>query len=139
MVRSTGRRLVGGSGGTTILGLLVAVEATGATEEDGHLVVEDVLTGLGVLGGDAGADNGGVALVDDVEEFGARHETTARGNGELADFEVLLAVEEHHGIKVGDDGVVAEGGLGGEGRDDTVGWENLEVLSALAVWQVRLG
>ena len=131
MVGSTRRRLVGGSGGTTVLGLLVAVKATGATEEDDHLVVEDVLAGLGVLGGDAGADNGRVALVDDVEELGAGDETSGRGDGELADLEVLLAVEEHHGVEVGDEGVVAEGGLGGEGGDDTVGWEDLEVLGTL--------
>jgi hypothetical protein len=39
-------------------------------------------------------------------------------------------MQEHHGVEVRHDAVVAEGGLGGEGGNDTKGGQNLEVIGA---------
>ena len=123
--------LVGGGGGATVGGLLLAAEAAAAAEEDGHLVVEELLAGLGVVGGDALLDDGGVALVDGLEELALGDETARGGDGVLADLEVLLTVEKHHGGEVGDNIVEGEGHLGVEGRDDTEGGDDLEILVAL--------
>lgn len=131
VVGATAGGLVGGGGGTAVSGLLLAVEAAGAADEDGHLVVEDLLVGLGVDGGDARLDDGGVALVDNLDEARAREEAARGGHGRLLDLEVLLAVQQHHGVEVGHDGVVAKGRLGGEGGDDTKGRQHLEVVGAL--------
>lgn len=124
---------VGSSGGAAVGGLLLAVKAAGAAEEDGHLVVKDLLARLGNGGGDARLDDRGLALVDDLEEAALGDEVGARGDGELADLEVLLAVEKGHGVEVGDNLVVGEANVGGHGGDDAVGGEELEVLGTLAV------
>lgn len=131
VVGSASRGLVGSRGSAAVTTLLLAVEATGAAEEDGHLVVENVLTGLGVLGGDTSADNGGVALVNNLEQLAARDQSAASRDGVLADLEVLLAVEKHHGVEVGHDSVVAERHLRREGRDNAEGGKKLEVLGTL--------
>lgn len=122
---------VSGGGGTAVAGLGVAAEAAGPAEEDGHLVVEDVLSGGLVNGGGCRLDDGSGAFVDDFDELGVRHEGGGGGDGVLADLKVLLAVEEHHGVEVGDDGGDVVRGLGGEGGDDAECWEGLEVLRAL--------
>ena len=72
-------------------------------------------------------------LVDDLEELAAGNEVGGGGDGVLADLEVLLAVEEHHGGKVWDEGVVVKGHFGVEGGDDAVGREGLEVFCSFAV------
>lgn len=129
-VRRTSGGLVGGGGGATVGGLLLAAEAAAAAEEDGHLVVEELLAGLGVVGGDALLGDGGGALVDDLEELALGDETTGGGDGVLANLKVLLTVEEHHWGEVGDDVVEGEGHLGVEGRNNAEGGDDLEVLVA---------
>ena len=124
-------RSVSGGCGTAVLAALGAVETAAAAKEDGHLVVEDLLARVGQYGRHAVFDNGGAALVYDLEEAGAGRQAAGGGEGPLADLEVLLAVEEHHGGEVGYNGVVVKGHLGVEGGDDAEGGENLEVLAAL--------
>jgi len=46
----------------------------------------------------------------------------------LPDFEVLFAVQEHHGGEVGHDVGHGEGRNGVEGRDYAKGWEDLELV-----------
>lgn len=123
-------RLVGSRSSTTILSSLLAAKTTASTEEDSHLVVKHILAGGGINSGDGVLCDGGVALVDDLKKAAARDELGVCGDGELADLEVLLAVEEHHGGEVGDDGVVVEGHLGVEGGDDAKGGDDLEVVGA---------
>lgn len=48
------------------------------------------------------------------------------------DFEVLFAVEEHHGAEVWDDVGDVVGGFGGEEGDDAECWEGLKVFVTLA-------
>ena len=113
-----------------VLALSGTSETTAAAEDDSHLVVEDILATLRASrGGDL--DHGCAALVDDLEEPGPREQLGGRGEGPLADLQELLAVEEHHGGEVGDDGIVVEGHLGVEGRDDAECRQDLEVLGAL--------
>jgi hypothetical protein len=64
------RCLVDAGRGTTVGALAGTAEAAGTTDEDGALVVEEVLAGLLVLGGRAGDDEAGVALVDNLDEAG---------------------------------------------------------------------
>lgn len=130
-----GGRFVGGRGGggarlRVVARRLGPAEAPAASEEEGHLVVEDVGAAAGVLGGDAVGDDGGGALVDDVEELGVVDDAGGGGDGELADFEVLFAVEEHDGVEVGDELREVRGEVGGEGGDHAVGREDLEVGGA---------
>lgn len=140
LVDVVGRALgghVGGGGGAAVGGLLLAVKAAGAAEEDGHFVVKDLLARLGNGGGDGRLDDGGLALVDGLEQAALGHEVGARGHGELADLEVLLAVEQRHGVEVGDNLVVGEADVGRHGGNDTVGGEKLEVLGTLATLQCQ--
>lgn len=132
-IRGAVGHLVDGGGCAAVSTALLAAEAATAPEEDGHLVVEELLARLGVDGGDAVLDNGGGALVDDLEQLGLGDEAAAGRDGVLLDLEVLLAVQQHHGVEVGDDVIEAVGGLGVKGRDDAEGRENLEVLVALTV------
>lgn len=122
---------VGGRGSAAVGRLLLAVKAASTAKEDGHLVVEDLLASLGNGGGDARLDDGGLALVDGLEEAALGHQVGARGDRELADLEVLLAVEQRHGVEVGDNLVEGEADVGRHGGNDTVGGEKLEVLSTL--------
>ena len=128
-----GRRLVGGDGvgGAGGCGLGRATEAAGAADEHGGLVVEELLAVGGVLGGEAHDDDGGVALVDHVDELGVRNGLGRGGDGVFADLEVLLTVEEHHGGEVGDQVVEVPGGSGVEPGDNTEGRDGLEVLVVL--------
>lgn len=63
---SRGRR-VSRRGSTPILPSLGTSEAARATEEDGHLVVEDLLARLGHSRRDAVLEDGRAALVDHLE------------------------------------------------------------------------
>jgi hypothetical protein len=116
-----------------ILRLLLAPEPAAPAQEHYHLVVEDLLAGVGEHSGDPVAHDGGVALVDDLEEPALGDELRVGGDGVLLDLEVLLAVQEHHGAEVGDDGVEGVGELGVEGGDYAEGGNCLEVFGALAV------
>lgn len=75
-----------------------------------------------------------VALVDDLDELGARQETAGCWDRVFQDFEILLAVEQHHGVEVGDERVVAKGRLSFKGWDDTEAGEDLEVFGSLTVF-----
>lgn len=127
------RRLVGRNGGlgAASSGLGRSAKAATATDEDGRLVVEEILAGLRVLGGIAGDDEGGVALVHDVDELGVGQSLGCGGNGELADLHVLLAMQQHHRGEVGDNLVHVPGVGGVEPRDHTVCGQSLEVLVVL--------
>lgn len=125
--------LVGGSGSAAILASLGTAKATASAEEDGHLVVKEILTGIGIDRGDAVLGNGSGALVDNLQEAASRDEARACGDGELSNLEVLLAVEKHHGRKVGHNGVVIKRHLSVEGRNDAKGGNDLEVVGTLTV------
>lgn len=105
-----------GAGGS---GLGRATEATAATDEDGGLVVEEVLACGGVLGCVTGNDESSGALVDNVDELGVGLGAGIGGDGELADLHVLLTVEKHHGGEVLDDVAHVPGGGGVEPRNNT--------------------
>jgi hypothetical protein len=64
------RGLVDAGCGTTVGALAGATETAGATDEDGALVIEEVLAGLLILGGRAGYDEASVALVDNLDKAG---------------------------------------------------------------------
>lgn len=66
-VRVALRRLVGGGGGAAVCAFLRAAETAGATDEEGHFVVEEVAAGFGVGGGGAVDLDGGGAFVDDLD------------------------------------------------------------------------
>lgn len=129
----TGGRLVGGSGSAAILASAGTAKATATTEEDGRLVVEDLLASLSVDSGDATLGDGGLALVDNLEETPPRDEVRARGDRELSDLEILLTVKKHHGREVGHDGAEIKRHLGVEGRNHTECGNDLEVIGTLAV------
>lgn len=117
--------------GAAVAALLLAAEVARSSDEDGGLVVEDDLASLCVLGLGAVDDEAGGALVDDFDEFRNCDELGFCGDGEFADLEELLAVEEHAGVEVGDDFVEGEGRFCVEGWDHTKGGDDLEVLVAL--------
>lgn len=81
--------------------------------------------------------DGGVALVHDLQQLGLGDDLAGSGDRELANLEVLLAVEKHHGAEVWNEGIVREGGFDIKLGDDTVGGKDLKVLSALATLSVR--
>lgn len=122
-----------GGSSAAILTLLGPVEATAAADKGRHFAVEDVLASLLVDGGEGGLDDGGVALVNNFDELAAGFEGAARRERELADLEVLLAVEEHHGREVGDYVAKVKRHFGGEDGDDAKSREHLEVLSSFTV------
>ncbi len=127
------RRLVGGDGtlGAGGSGLGRATEATAATDEDGRLIVEEVLACGSVLGCVTGNDESGGALVDHVDELGVGLSAGIGGDGELADLHVLFTVEKHHWGEVLDDVAHVPGGGGVEPRDNTECGEGLEVVVVL--------
>ena len=92
-----GRRLIGGRRGATISTLGRNPEATAAAHEERHFIVEEVLAGLGVFGGVAVDLDGGVAFVEDLDELRVVGDGGGGGDGEVADLEVLFAVQDHHG------------------------------------------
>ena len=126
-------RLVGGdgAGGAGGGGLGRATEASRATDEHGGLVVEELLAVGGVGGCEAHDDDGSVALVDHVDELGVGEGLGRGGDGVLADLEVLLTVEEHHGGEVGNEVVEVPWGRGVEPGDNTESRDGLEVLIVL--------
>lgn len=77
-------------------------------------------------------DDGCVALVHDLDEFGLGYQPTRERDWVLADLKVLFTMEEHHRVEVGDKRVETERGFGIEGWDDTVCWEDLEIFGSLA-------
>lgn len=117
--RPTGR-LVRRSAGTPVGWLLLSAKAAAAAKEDGRFIVEDVLARLSVDRSDAMLDNGRVALVHDLDELGLGNQASRGRHGVLADFEVLFAVQEHHGVEVGHQRIKGEWSLSVKGRDDTV-------------------
>lgn len=130
-VRRAPRWLVRRGAGAAVGGLLLPAKPTAATEEDGRLVVKDVLARLGVGRRDAVLDDGRVALVYDLNELGLGNQAARGRHRVLADFEVLFAVQQHHGAEVGHERVEGERGLGVKGWDDAVGREDLEVFGSL--------
>lgn len=102
--------LVGGSGwglvvrgcGTAVLAFLDAAEATGAAEEDGHFVVEDVFACCFVDGCDGAFDDCCGAFVNDFDELWVGNEGCRGRDGELLDFKVLFSVEQFHRVEVWD-------------------------------------
>ena len=122
---------VGGRLGARGNGLGRATEATTATDEDGRLIVEDVLARLSVLGGVAGNNKGSVALVNDINELGVGQGVGSSGDGPLPDFHVLLTVQQHHGREVLHNvfHVVRSGSV--EPRDHSKAGKSLEVLVVL--------
>lgn len=125
------RRLVGRGAGAPVRRLLLPAEPAAAPEKDGRFVVENVLARLGVGRCDAVLDDSRVALVNDLDELGLGDQAARRRHGILADLEILLAVQEHHGAKVGYQRVIGEGSFGVEGRNYAVCWQNLEVFGSL--------
>lgn len=117
--------------GAAIAALCGAAEAAGSADEDGALVVEDVLAGVGVLGGCARDDDAGCAFVDDFDEAWVRDELGFGGDGVFADFEVLLTMEEHHGREVGEDISEGEGRCGVKGGYHAKSREDVEVVVVL--------
>lgn len=103
------RWLMGLCGSAAVAALLLAAEVARAADEDCAFVVEDLLTGVCVLGGRSVDHEASGALVDDLDELGDGDELGLGGDGELVDLEELLAVEKHAWVKVGDDLVKAEG------------------------------
>lgn len=122
------RRLVHGGSRAAVSPLGVSTERARPADEHGGLVVEDFLAGGGIDGGGALDDDAGGALVHDLDELGVGDELGGGGDGVFADFEELLAVEEHHGGEVGDDVVEGVGGDGVELGDDAEGGVDLEVV-----------
>lgn len=110
----------------------MSTEPATSAKEHCHLVVEKVLTGLGIRSGHTVLDNGSIALVHHLNEFGFGDEPARGWDRVLADLKVLLAVQQHHGVEVGHERVKAEGCLGVEGRDHAETGQNLEVLGSLA-------
>jgi hypothetical protein len=94
------RYLIRGRRGPSILTLLQASKASATPEEDSHFVPEDIFPSLLVDGQDAGLDNAGSALVDHFDQLRIRHQCGRSGDRVLSDFEILLAVEKHHGVEV---------------------------------------
>lgn len=130
-IRGASGGLVGSSSGATVSRLLLPTETTAPSEEDGHLVVKDLLASLSVGGGDSLPDNSGVALVNNLDELTLGDELAGGGDWVLLDLEVLLAVEEHHGVEVGNEVIKRVGELGIEWGNDAEGGDGLEVLSTL--------
>lgn len=123
--------LVGRRRGAAVLWLLLSIESTASAKEDGHLVVEDFFARLSVGGGDTLLNDGGVALIHNLEELALRDELSGSRDGILLDLQVLLTVEKHHGREVGDEVVKGIRELGVEGGDDTKSRNDLEVLGTL--------
>lgn len=124
-----GGDLVGSGGGTTVSSVLLASEATGATDEHSELVDADIVALL-VGGLDSDGDNAALALVEDVDDVGGRGQLAAGGEG-ADDLEVLLTVEKHHGVERGEDVAEGNGVHGGEGGDDTESGDGAEGLVVL--------
>ena len=124
-----GRRVYLG-GGTTVCALLLSTEVARAPDEDGALIVKDVLTGLCVLSDGAIHNKSSSALIHDFDELGDGDELRFRGNGELADLKELLAVQEHAGVEVGHDVGEVEGSFGVKWWDDTKSGDDLKVVGA---------
>lgn len=130
-IRHPARRLVGCRAGTPIRGLLLSAKSTTASEEDGHLVVEDLLLCLGVDSGHAMSGYSRIALVNNLDEFSVRQKATRCRDRVLANLKILLAMKKHHGAEVGHQVIVAKGSLGVKGRDDAVCGQDLEVFGPL--------
>lgn len=111
------------------MGILRSIKPTSPTNESSRLGVKDVVTSALVLDRRARIHDSGLTLVDHVHQVGIRHQCPFCGD-RLADLEVLLAVQEHHGVEVGDDGGDVERWGCAEGGDDAEGWEDLEVFVA---------
>lgn len=99
-VRLARGRLVERGRGPGVLARLAAAEPARTANERGRVVLADDLAGRGVLGDRDGRDGGGFALVEHFGELGLGDELT-RSRERRVDLEVLLAVQEHHGRKVG--------------------------------------
>jgi hypothetical protein len=117
-------------GGAAVCALLLAAKVARATDKHGALVVKDFLARLCILCYAAVDDESSGALVHNLDELGDSDEFSFGRDGELADLEELLAVEEHARVEVWYDFVKGEGGFSVEGRNDTKGGDDLEVLVA---------
>jgi hypothetical protein len=116
--------------GAAVAALLLAAEVSGAADKYRTLIVEYFLPRLGVLCYGAVYDEASRALVDNFHELGYRDQLGFGRDGELADFQVLFAVQQHAWVEVRYDIVEREGGFGVEWGYDTECGYDLEVLVA---------
>ncbi len=128
-IGSSGGRFIRRGSGPTIRALGRPAEAATAADEQGHLVVEEIAAGLGVLGGGAVDLDGGAALVDDFDEARVVGDGGGGRDRVLADLEVLFAVQEHHRREVGHQLVHVPGRAAAEAGDYAEGGEDLEVVA----------
>ena len=130
-------RVEGAGCWTSIFTLGWTAKPPGAADEGRGFVVEEFFAGLLVDRGAAGDDDGGFALILDFDEFGVRDCDCFGGDGEGADFEVLLAVEEHHGGEVRHELGHAEGSGSVERWNDAEGGQHDEAVVVLVdEWQI---
>jgi hypothetical protein len=115
---------------TTLATLLLAAEVAGAADEDGALVVENLLASVRVLGDGTIDDKTSSTLVNNLDKLGDSDKLGLGGNGEFADLKELLTVKQHARVEVGHNLVEREGRLGVEGGNHTESGDDLEVLVA---------
>jgi len=121
--------LVGGSGGTAIGTLLLSAKVASTADEHGELVDADVIAVL-VNSLDSNGGNASLTLVEDINNIGGGDQLAVGGEG-LDDLEVLLTVEEHHGVERGEDLAKGNRVHGSERGDDTEGGDGAESLVVL--------
>jgi hypothetical protein len=119
---------IGHGSSTSVLHSSWAAEAARSSNKDSRFVVEHVFPSALVLCNLTGDNDASVAFVNHVDKGRVRDKCSLGWDWELANFEVLLSVEQHHGREIGEDLAHGEWWDSIERRDDTEGWEDLEVI-----------
>ncbi|KAG9533311.1 multifunctional beta-oxidation protein-like protein, partial [Aureobasidium melanogenum] len=84
-----------------------------------------------VLGGGTGRHDTGVTLVNNLNQLGVCYQSSLGRDGEGLDLEELLSVEKHVRREVRHNLIEGEGRRRVERRNDTKGWDDLEVVITL--------
>lgn len=127
---------VSSCGSSSVSWLLLAAEATTAPDECRGLIVEKGLASLLVDRARTSLYDSSVAFINYLNELGVRDEGARCRNGVLQNFQILLAMEKHHGVEIWDNIIHAVWSLSTEEGNDPKRWENLEVLIALTIENV---
>jgi hypothetical protein len=125
------RGRVGSSACTSLFSLLLPSEASCFSDERRHLVVEEGFSCFLDNGGGSRLQDRCIPLVHDFNKFWIRNQRGSGRDGVLEDLQILLAVQEQHGVKVGNHIIDAVRGFGREEGDNTERWEGLEIFGSL--------
>lgn len=134
-IRLTAGRLVSGGSGAAVLSSLLAAKSARTTDEHRALVLKHHFARVLVEGMHDRGNSRSLALVEHFHDRRLVDQRSAQRD-RLLDRQVLLAVQEHHRAKIGQE-VHGDTAAGHELGNDTPGGQSLEVVGLL-VGEVEL-